>query len=471
MVECTHELRPFRVCAHLLADDNLDYLEKFTGRGIDSVYICRACAEAPGELRDVCAGCRDEAASSWDGIVGTPEIAVEAITIFATHRPVDFAWPALTDLQPVRGADRNRWLGVGSAGVLHAIDIDERTTRPIARAWPHERTGPLMLRVSRDGKLAAIVERTGVYGVVIDVETGQPVYELHRDGYRTQHCVFPFAFLERDHRQLVVHSPMWNRLDVVDPRTHEVLTERSVPRSGEPHLLDYFHCGLDVSPDQRWIADHGWVWGPAGIVRTWSIDDWLDNAWESEDGASVRRLCQRHYYWDGPACWLDNTHLAIYGYGGDEQWLVPAVRIFDATTGVETRWFPGPAGDLVFDRELYATGGAGTTVWNVARGARLHADDTITNARYHPDAKCFVSLADGTVSVFRGAGARWNTGVVRDLAARIAGERAFTDLPVLGDALEAAGCDDAGMLAHCQAPGPHGDRCWVLDRLAADALS
>jgi hypothetical protein len=36
---------------------------------------------------------------------------------------------------------------------------------------------------------------------------------------------------------------------------------------------------------------------------------------------------------------------------------------------------------------------------------------------------------------------------------------------VLGDALEAVGCTDREMLAHCQAPGPHGDRCWVLDRL------
>lgn len=467
MVECTHDPRPFRVCVHLLADDNLDYLVKFTGRGVDCAYICRACAEAPGETRAVCEACRDEAANSWDGIVGSPEIAFEPSAIAATYTPVDFAWPELVDLQPILGADCNLWLGVGARGTLYAIDLDNRSSCVVGETWSASDVGRPMLRISRDGKLAALVERTGNYGVVVDVDTARPIYELHRDGYRAQHCVFPVAFIERDGRQLVVHSPAWNRLDIVDPRTREVLTERPVPQSREAHALDYFHCGLDVSPDQRWIADHGWVWGPAGIERTWSIDDWLANEWESEDGPSVRRLCQRHYYWDGPACWLDNTHLAVYGYGGDEQWLIPAVRIFDVTTGVQERWFPGPDGDLYCDRELYAVGARGTSVWNVARGTCLHWAPALVNARYHPSAKCFVSIADGTVSVFRAADARWNTGVVRELAAQIARERGFTDLPVLGDALEAAGCDDAGMLAHCQSPGPHGDRCWVLDRLGA----
>jgi hypothetical protein len=83
----------------------------------------------PGELRDVCEACRDEAAKTWDGIVGEPEIAVEASTIAATHTPIDFAWSELVDLQPVRGADRNVWLGVDAAGTLFAIDLDNRRAR------------------------------------------------------------------------------------------------------------------------------------------------------------------------------------------------------------------------------------------------------------------------------------------------------------------------------------------------------
>ena len=122
----------------------------------------------------------------------------------------------------------------------------------------------------------------------------------------------------------------------------------------------------------------------------------------------------------------------------------------------------------MFDRELFSIDAVqGTSVWNVERGARLFNDSTMTKVHYHPSAKTFVSLADGTVSVLRGADARWNRGRVIALAKRIARERAFDDLPVLGDALEAEGCDDDELLAHCHAREPHADRCWVLDRITA----
>jgi hypothetical protein len=42
-------------------------------------------------------------------------------------------------------------------------------------------------------------------------------------------------------------------------------------------------------------------------------------------------------------------------------------------------------------------------------------------------------------------------------------ELAFDRLPILGDALEDAGCADAAILEHCHGPGPHARGCWVLD--------
>lgn len=38
-----------------------------------------------------------------------------------------------------------------------------------------------------------------------------------------------------------------------------------------------------------------------------------------------------------------------------------------------------------------------------------------------------------------------------------------TRLAVVADALEEAGCDDAGLLAHLRGPGPHVRGCWALD--------
>ena len=57
----------------------------------------------------------------------------------------------------------------------------------------------------------------------------------------------------------------------------------------------------------------------------------------------------------------------------------------------------------------------------------------------------------------------WNGGTVVKLAQAIYDDRAFDRLPILADALEDAGCDNADILAHCRGPGPHVRGCWVVD--------
>jgi hypothetical protein len=57
----------------------------------------------------------------------------------------------------------------------------------------------------------------------------------------------------------------------------------------------------------------------------------------------------------------------------------------------------------------------------------------------------------------------WHTPKVVKLGQEIYDNYAFDRLLVLADALEEAGCDNAEMLAHCRAPGPHVRGCWVVD--------
>jgi hypothetical protein len=57
----------------------------------------------------------------------------------------------------------------------------------------------------------------------------------------------------------------------------------------------------------------------------------------------------------------------------------------------------------------------------------------------------------------------WNDGTVAKLAQGIYDGRAFDGLPVLADALEAAGATDAALLGHLRGPGPHALGCWALD--------
>jgi hypothetical protein len=57
----------------------------------------------------------------------------------------------------------------------------------------------------------------------------------------------------------------------------------------------------------------------------------------------------------------------------------------------------------------------------------------------------------------------WITSTVVSLTQTIYDQRAFDRLPILADALEEAGCDDADLLFHCRSEGPHVRGCWVVD--------
>ena len=57
----------------------------------------------------------------------------------------------------------------------------------------------------------------------------------------------------------------------------------------------------------------------------------------------------------------------------------------------------------------------------------------------------------------------WLTATVKQLAEGIYEEKAFDRMPILGDALEEAGCTDAEILAHCRQPREHVRGCWLVD--------
>jgi hypothetical protein len=59
----------------------------------------------------------------------------------------------------------------------------------------------------------------------------------------------------------------------------------------------------------------------------------------------------------------------------------------------------------------------------------------------------------------------WLTSTVTGLADAIYADRAFDRLPILADALQDAGCEDADVLNHCREPAAHARGCWVVDLL------
>lgn len=195
------------------------------------------------------------------------------------------------------------------------------------------------------------------------------------------------------------------------------------------HYLDYFQCGLSVSPNCSWLAGNGWVWHPVGVVATWSLKKWLEsNVWESEDGPSKKALCWRDYYWDGPLCWIDDRTIAVWGLGEDNILLIPGVRLFDVERGEEKSSFTGPvggsrkeslqvdgqgqdfihgAGNLFFDRWLFSwMEGKPFAVWDISDGAQLLEEQQFCPLNYHPRSKEFISvMPDGQFRLSRLFGA------------------------------------------------------------------
>jgi hypothetical protein len=60
---------------------------------------------------------------------------------------------------------------------------------------------------------------------------------------------------------------------------------------------------------------------------------------------------------------------------------------------------------------------------------------------------------------------KWNDGTVAKAALAIHEERRWSELPILADALEEAGCQERFLLDHCRAGRRHARRCWVTNFL------
>ena len=95
--------------------------------------------------------------------------------------------------------------------------------------------------------------------------------------------------------------------------------------------------------------------------------------------------------------------MAIWGYGDDADWLIPAVRLFDIIAEKELGWFAGPEeGVLVYDEYLFALSKQhGFSAWDIATGERVLDDPDFHPARYHQGTKQFLQIdeRDGGIQV------------------------------------------------------------------------
>ncbi|MGL6076861.1 MAG: hypothetical protein ACRC8S_22125 [Fimbriiglobus sp.] len=60
------------------------------------------------------------------------------------------------------------------------------------------------------------------------------------------------------------------------------------------------------------------------------------------------------------------------------------------------------------------------------------------------------------------------TAEVMAMAQEIHTRGLFDLMPLLGDALEAAGCQSPALLEHCRGPGPHVRGCWAISLICGE---
>jgi hypothetical protein len=253
-------------CEHVIADHDLTFTRLFTGHGIDSVWACEACSVVktkPLPIGGICDAClRDIAPMVGSGIriMGTPETRSRLASLQVLEERVRVAGldaRSLIGLAPVPAAP-GRWLAVTDRGELVDIDLALQTHVAITslgdparglfneREYPgrvedkrefYARHGPtskapnagyahwrltselaaqlpILVKPDANGQFAALCNRWGRFGSVIDMAAGEPLNVVDRGDYHPEQTQFPIAWIERTGGPLLVHGTAWNRLDI-----------------------------------------------------------------------------------------------------------------------------------------------------------------------------------------------------------------------------------------------------------------
>lgn len=99
---------------------------------------------------------------------------------------------------------------------------------------------------------------------------------------------------------------------------------------------------------------------------------------------------------------------------------------------------------------------------------KMTEGDRFEQAHADEQSSCAALLRDIFANPFRPVALNptwleWTHGTIPKLAQAIYDDRRFSDMPILADALEEAGCRNASILEHCRIPGEHVRGCWVVD--------
>jgi len=202
------------------------------------------------------------------------------------------------------------------------------------------------------------------------------------------------------------------------------------------------------------MTEEGWL----SCERPGTIFDYLRDHLGEDDRKMLlfSVACCRLTMQEAPATFQDRHRRAIDMIERHADGFATGKQMRQACNEIPSR--VGPRSELVLEVGRFSSG----------VGARLAARALGQGGNLSPLA-CHL-LRDILGNPFRPAVMKreWvvaNDRSVEAVARAIYQDRAFDRMPILGDALEDADCDDETILAHCRGPGPHVRGCWVVDML------
>ena len=391
---------PQKICVHLSTDEvnsgELDYYVQFTGKGKEFNLICHNCEENGDILLRRIENLELFSFPFNDAlnVIGRPEISIREPDLVLHSRQTAISSNGI--LHAVASSIHNHFYLLYSHDkelVLKTIELKSGSVIGQISIDPHliDMTLDIEFKMSKDESLVAIVNILGRHGAVFDLRTGDKIQDLDRNDYHISHYKFAYEFLEVNGRQLLIHATDWNRLDITDLRTGEVLSAR------EREDLDYFQASILVSPDQKKMVVDGWVWHPIGAMKILDLDETMEDPSYFEDDDKHPIVKVTDYFWDAPVVWINPSTILFYGFGPDDDGIIDAALIYDVIEEKYVSWFPVQNGKFFFDGSLVVLAENGISVWDVDTGERHLLVTDLHPVSYHVNSNILLTSENGVI--------------------------------------------------------------------------
>lgn len=255
------------------------------------------------------------------------------------------------------------------------------------------------------GNYICLVEQYNTNGYVLNLSDSNYLKKLERGDYCVNVCEFPIALYSENDKTFLIHGTDWNRLDITNLETDNLLTSRIVDDEKEINSFDYFHGTLQVSPNSKNFISNGWHWHPHGQIYNFSIESFMS---DFEFSNNTINFTNEPYNleWNRPVCWIDDNLIAI-GFNKmiekeSSRKFKSELLIYDCSEDklVERLDFNGftltnegeVKGSLYFDsinQEFIALNKKTGLLISDITGKEIHKDSTLTSHNYSSKLKMF----------------------------------------------------------------------------------